>query len=170
MTSEARVWRFGDDVNTDLIIPGRYLDDYDPSHLARHAMEGANGEFASKVQPGDIVLAGRNFGCGSSREQAVTALKYAGVSAVVARSYARIFYRNAVNLGLPAYESSEAYDVFEDGDSAVLCASENLLRSADGSKEARLEELPEHIRDILDRGGFLGHIRAKMRRGPDDIG
>ena len=120
MSARGRVWRFGDDVNTDLIIPGKYLDIYDPAHLAAHAMEGANKEFASGVKKGDIIVAGANFGCGSSREQAVIALKHAGVSAVVAKSFARIFYRNAINLGLPVVTSKEAVDSVRDGEIAVL--------------------------------------------------
>ena len=91
MSDSQRIWKFGDDVNTDLIIPGRYLDNYDPKHLAAHAMEGASKEFASRVSTGDVIVAGENFGCGSSREQAVLALKHAGVSAVIAKSFSRIF-------------------------------------------------------------------------------
>jgi 3-isopropylmalate dehydratase small subunit len=137
-----RVWVFGDDINTDLIIPGRYLDSYDPKHLASHAMEGVNKEFAEKVMPGDIVVAGENFGCGSSREQAVLALKHAGVSAVVAKSYARIFYRNSVNLGLMALVSKSARDLFEDGESASLDSEENSLVSVDRRKKAHFEPIP----------------------------
>lgn len=172
MTSEGRVWKFGDDVNTDLIIPGKYLDDYDPDHLASHAMEGVSKSFASEVHKGDIVLAGMNFGCGSSREQAVTALKQSGVSCVVAQSFARIFYRNAVNLGLIALESEEAQAVFEDGDNAVLRIDESILESADGTKKAILKEMPARAMDIIRSGGLVPHIKAKLVRtgaenGPD---
>lgn len=167
MTSEGRVWKFGDDVNTDLIIPGRYLDNYDPSHLASHAMEGVDAEFARSVVEGDVVLAGRNFGCGSSREQAVTALKGCGVCAVVAISFARIFYRNAINLGLPVYESPEACGVFEGGESVMLDESACLLSSADGSKKAALVGLPPHLKEVLDSGGLLPYIRDKMSRSSE---
>src|SRR5512137_1916542 len=109
MTS-GRVWKFGDDINTDLIIPGKYLENYDPVHLAAHAMEGASKDFAKNVSKGDIVLAGLNFGCGSSREQAAIALKHAGIAAIIAKSFARIFYRNAINLGLPVLKSEDAFD------------------------------------------------------------
>lgn len=163
MTSEGRVWRFGDDVNTDLIIPGRYLDNYDLSHLASHAMEGIDVEFAESVREGDIVLAGRNFGCGSSREQAVTALRDCGIRAVVAVSFARIFYRNAINLGMPVYESPEAYASFIDGDEVSLDNVEGYLRSVDGAKEAPLKDIPQYLKDILDSGGLLSHILNKMR-------
>ena len=114
------MWKFGDDVNTDLIIPGRYLSSYDAAHLAKHAMEGLSGAFARDVRPGDIIVAGMQFGCGSSREQAVIALKSAGVSAVVAKSFARIFYRNAVNLGLPVLVSADASETFEDAQSKTF--------------------------------------------------
>lgn len=152
------------------MIPGRYLDNYNPSHLASHAMEGVDAEFARSAAEGDIILAGRNFGCGSSREQAVTALKYCGVRAVVAVSFARIFYRNAINLGLPVYESAEAYGVFESGDRAVLDESANVLSSADGSKKATLIGLPPHLKEVLDCGGLLPHIQDRMRRSSEDAG
>jgi len=163
MTVKGRVWRFGDDINTDLIIPGRYLDNYDPAHLAAHAMEGASKEFASKVSKGDIIVAGKNFGCGSSREQAVIALKHAGVSAVVAKSFARIFYRNAINLGLPVIESEDALEVFSDGALAVLESGSSGLVSEDGARSAKLKEIPAHARRILDQGGLIPHIRARLR-------
>ena len=162
MTSERRVWRFGDDVNTDLIIPGRYLDNYDPSHLARHAMEGVSKEFAKTVKPGDVIVAGRNFGCGSSREQAVVALKVAGVSAVIAKSFARIFYRNAVNLGLEVVESDDACEVFDDGDHVVTDFASGRLKSADGERLAVLKEVPESVRAILEAGGLVPYLRARI--------
>jgi len=162
MISKGRVWRFGDDINTDLIIPGRYLDNYDPAHLASHAMEGVSKEFAKNVRKGDVVIAGRNFGCGSSREQAVIALKHAGASAVVAKSFARIFYRNAVNLGLPAVISSESNDVFSDGDEVMLDTSAGLLSSVDMARRARMEPMPIHIQRILDSGGLVPFIKETL--------
>jgi 3-isopropylmalate dehydratase small subunit len=162
MSGNPRIWLFGDDVNTDLIIPGRYLDSYDPDHLASHAMEGANKGFAAGVSEGDIIVAGRNFGCGSSREQAVIALKRSGVQAIVARSFARIFYRNAINLGLRVIVSGTADSVFKDGDPAVLEVEAGTLASTDGSKMAALDKIPEHVRVILDHGGLIPHIKAKL--------
>ena len=162
MSGKPRIWLFGDDVNTDLIIPGRYLDSYDPAHLASHAMEGANKNFAAGVKEGDIIVAGKNFGCGSSREQAVIALKRSGVQAIVARSFARIFYRNAINLGLRIIVSGAADSVFKDGDSAVLEVEAGTLASIDGSKMAALGKIPEHVRVILDHGGLIPHIKAKL--------
>ena len=162
MTSEGRVWKFDDDINTDLIIPGRHLDNYEQSHLARHAMEGASREFAAAVRPGDIIVAGRNFGCGSSREQAVTALKSAGVSAVVAKSFARIFYRNAINLGMPVLESLDAHDSFSDGDRAAIDRNTGTLSSADGSKKASLKQIPPNAKEVLESGGLVPYLRQKM--------
>ena len=164
MISKGRVWRFGDDINTDLIIPGRYLDNYDPGHLASHAMEGVSREFASKVRKGDVIVAGRNFGCGSSREQAVIALRQAGVSAVVAGSFARIFYRNAVNLGLCPLVSQDAHAVFADGDVVSVDMGSSTVVSEDGSKKASVEPLPDHVRAILESGGLVQHIRSRLRR------
>lgn len=164
MTSDGRIWKFPDDINTDLIIPGRYLDDYDPSHLARHAMEGARPEFASKIRPGDIIVAGRNFGCGSSREQAVIALKHAGVSGIVAKSFARIFYRNAINLGLPVLESQEAYEAFSDGDRANIEFEVGRLSSSDGTKNAALAAIPPNAKKILDSGGLVPYLRRRVSK------
>jgi 3-isopropylmalate dehydratase small subunit len=162
MNGKPRIWLFGDDVNTDLIIPGRYLDSYDPAHLASHAMEGANKDFAAGVSVGDIIVAGRNFGCGSSREQAVIALKRGGIQAIVARSFARIFYRNAINLGLRVIVSGTADSVFKDGDSAVLDVEAGTLASIDGSKMAALDKIPDHVGAILDHGGLIPHIKEKL--------
>src|SRR5512137_1736988 len=158
-----RVWKFDDDVNTDLIIPGKYLESYDPAHLASHAMEGVNREFAKNVSKGDIIIAGRNFGCGSSREQAAIALKHAGVAVIVAKSFARIFYRNAVNLGLPVIVSEDAFDVFSEGEHVTV--EDDHLVSSDGRRSADLEPIPGHIRKILDEGGLVPFIKAKLRQG-----
>ena len=162
MSGKARIWLFGDDVNTDLIIPGKYLDNYDPAHLAAHAMEGINKNFANDVSNGDIIVAGRNFGCGSSREQAVIALKHAGVEAVVAKSFARIFYRNAINLGFPVIVSGTASTVFKDGDSAVLDMDSGTLSSRDGAKVAAVEQIPAHVKTIVDAGGLVPYIKRRL--------
>lgn len=164
MTSEGRAWILGDDVNTDMIIPGRYLDRYDPKHLAAHALEGARKEFASGVRRGDVVIAGTNFGCGSSREQAVIALKEAGVSAVVAKSFSRIFYRNAVNLGLLVVSSGFAADVFHDGDTVTVDLAAGVARSKDGRCTAPVDPVPERAAAILRAGGLMPYIRATISR------
>lgn len=162
MKAHGRVWLFGDDINTDLVIPGKYLDNYDPSHLASHAMEGANKKFALGVRKGDMVIAGKNFGCGSSREQAVIALKHSGISAVVASSFARIFYRNAINLGMPVLVSPKAHGLFQDGETAFLDLDRLALTSEDGTKSASIEPIPEHIKRILDQGGLVPYVKAKL--------
>ncbi|MCJ7606858.1 MAG: 3-isopropylmalate dehydratase small subunit [Thermoplasmata archaeon] len=167
MKVQGRIWKFGDDVSTDLIIPGRHLNSYDPDHLAAHAMEGASKEFSSQVEVGDIVLAGRNFGCGSSREQAVTALVYSGISCVVARSYARIFYRNAVNLGLPVFESDEAYGAFTDGEVAVIETDlkSPSLSTAGCAHQVMLSAVPLHAARILESGGLVPYVKARIEGG-----
>jgi len=165
MSARGRVWKFGDDVNTDLIIPGKYLDSYDPAHLAAHAMEGANKEFAPGVKKGDIIVAGANFGCGSSREQAVMALKHAGVSAVVAKSFARIFYRNAINLGLPVVTSTDAVDSLRDGEIGTLDLTSSSLTTESGRRTVTLDPIPQHVKKILDSGGLVPYIKAKLRDG-----
>ena len=163
MTSKGRVWKFGDDINTDMIIPGRHLSNYDPAHLAKHAMEGANKDFAGRVSKGDIIVAGENFGCGSSREQAVIALKHAGVGAIVAKSFARIFYRNSINLGLLVLISEDASRVFAEGDAAVVDMRTSHISSADGKKKALFEPMPKHLQAILDAGGLVQHLKKTMR-------
>jgi len=165
MSARGRVWRFGDDVNTDLIIPGKYLDSYDPAHLAAHAMEGANKEFASGVEKGDFIVAGSNFGCGSSREQAVIALKRAGVAAIVAKSFARIFYRNAINLGLPVVISTVAVDSLAEGDVVTFDIAASSLTSESSSKTVMFEPIPQHAKRILDSGGLIPYIKGKLRNG-----
>jgi 3-isopropylmalate/(R)-2-methylmalate dehydratase small subunit len=163
MSGRGRVWKFGDDVNTDLIISGKHLDNYDPAHLASHAMEGANRNFASRVRQGDVIIAGANFGCGSSREQAVMALKHSGIEAVIARSFARIFYRNAVNLGLTVVVSSNALDIFHDGESVSLDLPGHRLVSSTGDRSADLEPVPAHVKMILDEGGLVPYIKKRLR-------
>ncbi len=167
MTRRPRVWKFGDDVNTDLIIAGKHLDNYDPAHLASHAMEGANRDFAVGVRKGDIIVAGHNFGCGSSREQAVVALKHSGIQAIVACSFARIFYRNAINLGLPVFTSSRGAETFKDGDSASV--TDDLAHVlADDGRSVALDPVPAHVRDILDAGGLIPFIRNKLKGNPGE--
>jgi 3-isopropylmalate dehydratase small subunit len=164
MTSKGRIWKFGDDINTDLIIPGRFLENYDPAHLAAHAMEGAREDFAKKVSKGDILVVGRNFGCGSSREQAVMALKEAGISAIIARSFARIFYRNSINLGLPVFLSDDASMLFADGENASLEIDELLLVSEDRKKRVALEPMPNHLKEILDLGGLVPFVKRQLEQ------
>ncbi len=157
-----RVWRYGDHVNTDVIIPGRYLDDYDVKNMARHALEDLDASFAKEVSYGDIIVAGRNFGCGSSREQAPLALKGAGVGAVVAVSFARIFFRNAVNVGLPVIEC-DATGMFDKGDIALINLEKGILVNENSGATAKFEPLPGFLLEILKEGGLVAHTAKRFR-------
>jgi len=158
---EGRVWKYGDHVNTDLIIPGRYLDDYDLRSLAAHVMEDLDPSFSKKVRHGDIVVAGRNFGCGSSREQAPVALKHVGVSAVVAGSFARIFYRNAINVGLPVIVCPEAASRLVDGDIVVIDMEKGVLVRPSSHLTIQFKPLPDFLLEILSDGGLVPHMKKR---------
>jgi 3-isopropylmalate dehydratase small subunit len=158
---EGRVWKYGDHVNTDLIIPGRYLDDYDLRSLAAHVMEDLDPSFSKKVRHGDIVVAGRNFGCGSSREQAPVALKHVGVSAVVAGSFARIFYRNAINVGLPVIVCPEAVSRLVDGDIVVIDMEKGVLVRPSSHLTIQFKPLPDFLLEILSDGGLVPHMKKR---------
>lgn len=151
-----RAWIFGDDVDTDVIIPGKYLRTKDLSLLAAHVMEGLDPRFASKVRKGDVIVAGRNFGCGSSREQAPLALKEAGVEAVVAKSFARIFYRNAINVGLPVIEADVRC---KEGDVLEIDLREGTVKVGDTLFQGVM--LPDFLMEILEDGGLVAHRRRE---------
>lgn len=157
-----KVWKYGDHVNTDLIIPGRYLDNYDSGHLAAHAMEDLDPQFAKGVQTGDMILAGRNFGCGSSREQAPLALRAAGVSAVIAGSVARIFYRNAINVGLPIIICPEAGRILNNGDIAELDLATGTLRNRSRGGEVHFMPLPPFLMDVLGSGSLVPYMKKRL--------
>ncbi len=152
-----KVWKFGDDVDTDVIIPGKYLRTTDMSVFAAHVMEGVDQEFSRKVKKGDIIVAGKNFGCGSSREQAPLALKYAGVACIVAESFARIFFRNAINVGLPIIESR--IDCKE-GDVIEIDLESGIVKSQNKSYQGT--KLPDFLREILSDGGLVEHRKKKV--------
>ncbi|MFB3765765.1 MAG: 3-isopropylmalate dehydratase small subunit [Methanotrichaceae archaeon] len=154
---KGRAWIFGNDVDTDVIIPGKYLRTKDLSTLAEHVMEGLDPQFASKVSKGDVVVAGRNFGCGSSREQAPLALKEAGVSAVVAKSFARIFYRNAINIGLPLVEADVSC---KEGDEIVIDLAAGTVIVGESTVQGT--KLPDFLLRILEDGGLVAHRRKEM--------
>jgi 3-isopropylmalate/(R)-2-methylmalate dehydratase small subunit len=155
----SRVWLFGDNVDTDLIIPARYLNTHDPNALAEHCMEDARGDFASQVRPGDVIVAGRNFGCGSSREHAPIAIKACGVACCIAGSYARIFYRNAINIGLPIFESSDVASALEDGTEVETDIGKGVLRDVKSGRIFSFRPFPEEIRRIIDAGGLIKSIK-----------
>ncbi len=158
---QGTAWKYGDSVNTDVIFPGRYTyARMEPEEMAKHAMEDLDGSFATTVKPGDVIVAGRNFGCGSSREQAVTCLKTAGVGAVVAKSFARIYFRNAINSGLLAVEIPQAVDAIQQGDSVGIDLKAGVLVHND--IEYRFPPLPPAVREILDDGGLIPHLKKKL--------
>ncbi|MDD1756919.1 MAG: 3-isopropylmalate dehydratase small subunit [Methanomassiliicoccales archaeon] len=159
---KGRAWVFGDHINTDLIIPGRYLDDYSSKNLAAHVMEDADPEFPRKVAKGDIVVAGRNFGCGSSREQAPLALKHAGVSAVVAGSFARIFYRNAINVGLPVITCANAASRITPGEEIGIDLHGGWIQLPSGERLS-FSPLPDFLIRILDEGGLVPYTRKRLQ-------
>ncbi|MFN3787806.1 3-isopropylmalate dehydratase small subunit [Sulfurihydrogenibium azorense] len=158
-----RVWKFKDDVDTDQIIPARYLVTTDPKELAKHVMEDADPTFPSKVKEGDILVAGKNFGCGSSREHAPLAIKGAGISAVVAESFARIFFRNAINLGLLIIESPEAAKEAEEGDTLEIDVNEGIIRNLTEGKEYKIKPLPENLQAILKAGGLMEYAKERLK-------
>lgn len=162
MQFEGRAWKFGDDIDTDIIIPARYLNTTDPALLASHCMEPADPDFASRVKAGDIVVAGKNFGCGSSREHAPVALKAAGVACVVAQSFARIFYRNAINIGLPIFESPEAASAVQPGDLLLVQAEEGLITDLDRKEKYHATPFPAFMQQIIAAGGLMNYVAAKL--------
>lgn len=162
MIFKGRAWKFGRDVDTDAIIPARYLNTSDPAELGKHCMEDADPAFVSKVNPGDLIVAGENFGCGSSREHAPVAIKAAGVSCVIAKSFARIFYRNSINTGLPILESPEAVDGVNEGDEIEVDAGAGAIRNLTTGREYRAEPFPPFIQEIISRGGLIEYVKAKL--------
>ena len=151
-----RAWKFGDDIDTDAIIPGRYLTIYDPEELAAHVFEGTRDEFREQVSKGDVIVAGSNFGCGSSREHAPIALKGAGIGVVIAKSFARIFYRNAINTGLMAVVCQEA-DQIQDGAEIAVHLNEGIVE-AEGSRYP-LEPVPDFMKEIVNAGGLVPYAQ-----------
>ena len=156
-----RAWKFEDDIDTDAIISGRYLVINDPRELAAHLFEGVRPEMAKEVRSGDYVVAGENFGCGSSREHAPLALKGAGVSAVIAKSFARIFFRNAINIGLPLFICSET-DKISDGDSIEIDMARGVIHNTSRNESYKTTPLPDFLREIVDVGGLVEYTRRQV--------
>lgn len=161
MTAKGKVFKYGANVDTDVIIPARYLNTSDPVELAKHCMEDIDASFVSRVQPGDIIVGGPNFGCGSSREHAPVAIKASGISCVIAPSFARIFYRNAINMGLAIMESSEASENIGDGDIVEVDFSTGIIHDITTGKEFSAKPFPEFIRKIIEADGLVGYISGK---------
>ncbi len=162
MKFKGKAWKFGADVDTDAIIPARYLNTSDPKELASHCMEDSkNPEFIKKMRPGDIILAEKNFGCGSSREHAPIAIKAAGVSCVVARSFARIFYRNSFNMGLPIFESAEAVEGIKEGEEIEVDADRGVIRNLTTNREFRVAPVPSFMQELIAAGGLMAYTKKK---------
>ncbi len=159
---KGKVWRFSDNIDTDLIIAARYLNTSDPNELAKHVMEDADPEFFSKMSKGDIIVAGENFGCGSSREHAPIAIKAAGISAVVAKSFARIFYRNAFNMGLPIFELAQSEEINE-GDIIKILPSNGQIHNENTKKTYEFAPIPEFMQELLSEGGLINYAKKSIK-------
>ena len=159
---KGRVYKYGADVNTDVIIPARYLNMSEPAELAKHCMEDIDQDFVERVQPGDIIMATTNFGCGSSREHAPLAIKAAGISCVIARSFARIFFRNAINIGLPLLECSEAVDNTEAGDVLEVDLSSGKIKNVTSGMVFTAKPYPEFMAELISAGGLIQYTKRRL--------
>lgn len=158
MSVKCKVFKYGANVDTDVIIPARYLNTADPKELAKHCMEDIDIHFTERVKPGDIIVGGPNFGCGSSREHAPIAIKASGISCVIAPSFARIFYRNAINMGLAIMESAEASEAIKDGDEVEVNFETGEIRDLTSGESFVAKPFPEFIRKIIEADGLVGYI------------
>ena len=156
-----KVWKYGNNIDTDVIIPARYLNDPDPKALASHCMCDIDEVFASKVEPGDIMVGGWNFGCGSSREHAPVSIQASGVSCVIAASFARIFYRNAINIGFPILECPEAAEAINAGDTVSVDTSTGVIKDETTGESFQAKPFPEFIQNIIESGGLLPYLKNK---------
>lgn len=163
MLIKGRVWKFGDNIDTDAIIPARYLNTSDPRELAKHVMEDADKDFPQKVKEGDIIVAGRNFGCGSSREHAPIAIKAAGVQAVIAKSFARIFYRNSFNIGLPIFESGEASERIKEGDVVEIDADNGIIKNLTRQETYSSKPIPQFMQELIAAGGLIEWTKKRIK-------
>jgi len=161
MNFTGKVWKFGDNIDTDAIIPARYLNTSDPKELALHCMEDADPDFIKKMKPGDIIIGGENFGCGSSREHAPIAIKAAGISCVVAKSFARIFYRNSFNMGLPIFESRELVNNISVGQEISIDSVKGIISVGGANKTFSINPIPPFMEQLIADGGLLKHIAKK---------
>ena len=164
MDLKGKVHKFGADVNTDVIMPARYLNVSEPQELAGHCMEDIDPGFARRVKPGDIIIATTNFGCGSSREHAPLALKACGVSCIIARSFARIFFRNAINIGLPLLECPEAVKETEAGDIVEVSLSHGEIKNVSRKKTFAARPYPEFMMGIITAGGLIEYTKERMKK------
>ena len=161
MKAQGKILKYGDNVDTDVIIPARYLNSFDAKELASHAMVDIDPTFVHRLEPGDIMVAGSNFGCGSSREHAPLALKTAGVSCVIARSFARIFYRNSINIGFPILECPEAADAIEEGDQVEVDFDAGIIHDLTKNTEFKAQPFPEFLQKMIEANGLVNYVNAK---------
>lgn len=164
MKIKGRAWKYGNDVDTDAIIPARYLNTSDPQVLAQHCFEDIDREFVQKIKPGDIIVAGKNFGCGSSREHAPIAIKAAGISIVIASSFARIFYRNSINIGLPILESPAASLALEEGQEAEVDLKTGKIINLSTGDAFEAVPFPAFMQELIEAGGLIGFTRERLKR------
>ena len=162
MKVSGRVFKYGDNIDTDVIIPARYLTSADPDHLKEHCMEDIDISFKDRVKPGDIMVAGKNFGCGSSREHAPVAIKASGISLVIAEDFARIFYRNSINVGLPILECPEAAQKIDEGDEIEADFDTGVIKDITTGESFNAKAFPEFIKNIMANGGLVGYTRSGM--------
>ena len=163
MILKGKIWKFGDNIDTDAIIPARYLNTSDPAELAKHLMEDADKDFPSKVKSGDLIVADANFGCGSSREHAPIAIKASGIQAVVAKSFARIFYRNCFNIGLPIFESTEAPGKISEGDEIEIDADNGVIKNITKGEEYTAKPIPPFMQELISAGGLIDWTKKRMK-------
>jgi len=163
MILKGRIWKFGNHIDTDAIIPARYLNTSDPNELAGHVMEDADKGFPARVKSGDIIIAGTNFGCGSSREHAPIAIKAAGIQAVIAKSFARIFYRNAFNIGLPIFESKETYEKSSEGDKIEIDADRGIIMNTTKDKQYTAKPIPPFMQELISAGGLIEWTKKRIK-------
>jgi 3-isopropylmalate/(R)-2-methylmalate dehydratase small subunit len=161
-TLRGHVHKYGKNVDTDVIIPGKYCNIIDPAELGKHALEGLDPEYTAKMKSGDIIVADTNFGCGSSREVAPIAIKGSGTSAVIAKSFARIFYRNALNIGLPIFESAEAVDGIESGDEIELEPATGVIRNLTKGTQYKAAQFPPFMQALIDAGGLVPYVEKRL--------
>lgn len=159
---QGKAIKYGDNIDTDVIIPARFLNTSDPQELAQHCMEDLDKDFKNKVKEGDILVVGENFGCGSSREHAPIAIKASGISCIIAKSFARIFFRNAINIGLPILECKEAVDGIEEGDMVLVDTDNGIIKNLTKGTEFKAQPFPEFIKEIMKYGGLINYVREKV--------
>ena len=162
MKLKGKAWKFGADVDTDAIIPARYLNTTDHKELAKHCMEDADPNFVKKMKAGDIIVADKNFGCGSSREHAPISIKAAGISCVIAKSFARIFYRNSFNMGLSIFESADASEKIKEGDEIELDPSTGVIHNLTKKEKYQAKPIPPFMQELINAGGLMNYVKRKV--------